>query len=119
MLLSEVVRLTRHEMECIDLAVAYVEKHHRDHISAEDLSMEAGVSKKKLYAGFLKKTGCTPHCYQTKVRIEKAKSLLEEAELPIKAIAKTLGYKTHSHFSEVFKEIVSMTPEEYRNTYAA
>jgi two-component system response regulator YesN len=104
-------------MECIELAVAYVEKHHRDRISVEDLSMEVGLSKKKLYAGFSKKTGGTPHQYQTRVRIEKAKSLLEEAALPIKAIAKTIGYKTHSHFSEVFKEIVSMTPEEYRNRY--
>jgi transcriptional regulator GlxA family with amidase domain len=119
MLLTEVVRLNRHEMQCIDLAIAYIEKHYWDRISAEDLSQEVGLSKKKLYAGFLKKTGSTPHCYQTRVRIEKAKSLLEDARLPIKSVARTLGYKTHSHFSEVFKEITALTPEEYRRVSAA
>ena len=119
MLLTEVVRLNRHEMQCIDLAIAYIEKHHQDRISAEDLSIEAGLSKKKLYAGFFKKTGFTPHHYKIRVRIEKAKSLLEDATLPIKAIARTIGFKTHSHFSEVFKEITSLTPEEYRSKYAA
>ncbi|HEX9512838.1 MAG TPA: AraC family transcriptional regulator [Puia sp.] len=105
-------------MQCIDLAIAYIEKHHQDRISVEDLSMEAGLSKKKLYAAFLKKTGFSPHYYQNRARIEKAKSLLADAVLPIKAIAKTIGYKSHSHFSEIFKSITSLTPEEYRSKYA-
>ena len=119
MLLLDAVRLNRHDMQCIDLAIAYIEKHYQDRISSEDLYQEVGLSKKKLYAGFLRRTGNTPHCYQTHVRIEKAKTLLEDARLPIKAVAKTLGYKTHSHFSEVFKGITDLTPEEYRRVSVA
>lgn len=118
MLLSEVVRLNRHEIQCVELAIAYIEKHYRNRISTENLSIEAGLSKKKLYAGFLKKTGCTPHHYKNKIRIEKAKLMLADTALPIKAIAATIGYKSHSHFSEVFKEITSLTPDEYRSKSA-
>ena len=119
MLLTEVVRLNRHEMQCVELAIAYVEKHHRDHISTECLSIEAGLSKKKLYAGFLKRTGFTPHHYKNKFRIEKAKSLLADTALPIKAIAAAIGYKSHSHFTEVFKDFTSLTPDGYRSKCAS
>jgi len=50
------------------------------------------------------------------VRIEKAKELLDNPALRIGEVAEEVGFIDIAHFSKVFKKIVGMSPNEYRNT---
>ena len=81
--------------------------------------MEVNLSVPKLQAGLKQLTGHTLGCYHEQVKIKAAKSLLEETDLPLKAIARKVGFKTHSHFGEVFKRITQMTPSAYRNEHGS
>ena len=98
-------------------AIDYIHNHYSNHISQEALSLEVNLSVPKLQAGLKQLTGLTLGSYQERVKITVAKSLLEETDLPLKAIAQKVGFKTHSHFGEVFKRVINMTPSAYRNEY--
>ena len=53
--------------------------------------------------------------YLHKVRINKAKDLLENKEIGIKDISTQVGYNNINNFYKKFKEYTSMTPIEYKN----
>lgn len=114
MRLNGTTLLCRYDMICIDQAIAYIEKNYRNAISAEQLSIEAGMSIRKLRFGLKKKTGLSLHEFHFTVRIEQAKPMLLNTAYPLKAIASSVGFKTESHFCKRFKEITSKTPIEYR-----
>jgi two-component system response regulator YesN len=52
--------------------------------------------------------------YISKMRIDKAKSLLRDRELPISRIALEVGYPEQSYFTKVFKKIEKCTPKAFR-----
>lgn len=108
------VRLSHYDMTCIDRALAYIDQHYRNALSAEQLSIEAELNIKKLRAGIRKKTGYTLHEYHFKVRIDKAKVLLLQSGYPLKQIAATVGFKNESHFCQKFRQFVGVTPNEFR-----
>ncbi|MCD8337171.1 MAG: helix-turn-helix transcriptional regulator [Lachnospiraceae bacterium] len=56
--------------------------------------------------------------YLTRVRVEKAKELLEKPDLSIKAISSLCGYSDPNYFSRLFKKQTDMTPREYRMKYS-
>jgi len=47
-------------------------------------------------------------------RIETAKSLLKNTNLPVKAISERVGYETESNFCAIFKQKCGCTPTKYR-----
>ncbi|MGH1886529.1 helix-turn-helix transcriptional regulator [Enterococcus avium] len=47
-------------------------------------------------------------------RIEQAKVLLTQSNLSIKSISQNIGYSQTSYFCKIFKELVGMTPVNYR-----
>lgn len=57
-------------------------------------------------------TGLTE--YITKVRIEQAKRLLSETDFSIRDISIQTGYTTDKYFVQVFKDVVGITPSQYR-----
>lgn len=50
-----------------------------------------------------------------RTRIAKAQELLKEQSLRIGDIAEQVGFLDMAHFSRVFKKIVGMSANEYRN----
>ena len=51
------------------------------------------------------------------IRIEMAKSLLEQCESPIAGIASELGYRHSTHFARAFRKSCGLTPREYRRMH--
>ena len=54
--------------------------------------------------------------YQTLLRIEYSKRLLEEKQLPIIDVGCECGFNTPSQFIRAFKGLTGMTPSEYRHS---
>ncbi len=52
--------------------------------------------------------------YLNFLRIEEAKRLLLTSELQIKEVALNVGYENQQHFLRVFKEVVGITPTEFK-----
>jgi AraC-like DNA-binding protein len=50
-----------------------------------------------------------------RLRIERAKTLLEQNGSKISEVAATLGFADQSHFTRKFRCVVGITPAKYRN----
>jgi CheY-like chemotaxis protein/nitrogen-specific signal transduction histidine kinase len=75
---------------------------------------ELGVSRALLYNKMRAITGAGAKEYITKIRIEKAKSLMETTTLPIVDIAEMTGFTSQSYFSTAFKNQTGMSPSQYK-----
>ena len=62
------------------------------------------------------KTGVSYKSYTIQAKINKAKELLADTDLPIYEIATTLGYKSNQHFSHLFQIQTGLLPTEYRSS---
>ena len=63
---------------------------------------------------FKTQVGYSPLAYQTRLRIERAKDLLQATDLRVSEIAQRIGYQNPMYFSSTFKKHTGMTPLEYR-----
>jgi AraC-like DNA-binding protein len=63
---------------------------------------------------FKKSTGVPPRRFVLQRRIEEAQALLAAPELPIAAVARSVGFGTPSHFSTTFRRFTGFTPSDYR-----
>jgi AraC family transcriptional regulator len=92
----------------------YVEAHLDSGIGLADLAKAAGLSRMHFAAQFRAATGYRPREYLLHQRIEHAKSLLSNTQMPIVEVALTVGFSSQAHFSTVFKRITSETPARWR-----
>jgi AraC family transcriptional regulator len=63
---------------------------------------------------FRQATGVAPHRYVLERRVERAKALLRQSDMPITEIADRIGCSSHSHFSVLFHRITGLTPRQFR-----
>ncbi len=63
---------------------------------------------------FLKATGTSVHQHTLQTRATKARTMLIETDLPIKAIADSLGYQNVFYFSRQFKQLIGVSPAQFR-----
>jgi len=66
---------------------------------------------------FKQATGSTPIQFLMHRRVDLAKQLLVESELPIVEIGLRAGFKNQSHFTTLFRKITALTPKAYRNEH--
>ena len=65
-------------------------------------------------SAFKKALGETPHSYLIKIRISKAKVLLETTDYSLSDIAQKIGFKKASSFTSQFKASTGIRPSKYR-----
>jgi AraC family transcriptional regulator len=93
----------------------YMEEHLQDNLSLDQLARGTNYSRGHLLRMFRAATGKTPHRYLTERRIERAKSMLLEAEkISLTNIAAWCGFSSQSHMTRVFREQVGVTPSEFK-----
>lgn len=98
----------------IDGVIAYIEKHYADPISLESIAQHFYVSKEHLSRAFKSTTGENLSDFIVRTRMEKAKNLLEKAEISIKHAARLTGYPELPYFHRVFKKQFGITPGEFK-----
>jgi len=117
--------LKLHEMYSSNLninitnSINYIHDNYKKKINLTKLSGMSGFSKFHFSRIFKNETGYSPINYIIKLKIEKAKELLEyDNHLKIKEIAKEIGYDDEFYFSKIFKIKTTLTPREYKNKYS-
>ena len=63
---------------------------------------------------FKKETGQNIKTYITQIKLDVAKDMLANPNIPISLISCEIGYTNFSHFTQMFKKYENMTPTEYR-----
>ena len=90
----------------------------RENISAplnmRRMARSLSVSERTLFRRFKSATGWTPNAWLQRIRIDSARSSLELTNDSIGTIAACTGYSDRAFFSQVFRQLVGMTPTDYR-----
>ena len=88
----------------------FIDAHVGKDLTIEALANQACLSPFHFARAFKAATGTAPHRYLTGRRIEYAKKLIAEDQLPIGAIADICGFSSQAHLTRWFKRIVGVTP---------
>lgn len=94
--------------------LTYITKHYMENVTLKSLSRTAQISEAECSRFFHDMMGMTPFEYLNQYRIEKSCEMLPDSEKSIGEIALECGFNSFSYFSKRFKEIMYMTPKEYR-----
>ena len=88
-----------------------------DRFSIDDVAAVVGLSPRHFKRRFKKATGENPLHYLQKIRMEKAKNMLETSLENIETITATVGYEDSRTFRRLFKKYTSLSPREYRDRF--
>lgn len=110
--ISEKQETTKQLMERVE---RYVQKHLAEGITVASIADNFGLVPPYLSRLFKEYSGYTLSQYIQKIRIERAKSLLEmDGDILAKDVAEIVGYPNPLYFSKIFKKKVGVYPSEYK-----
>ncbi|QKS45080.1 helix-turn-helix domain-containing protein [Paenibacillus cellulosilyticus] len=99
--------------------MAYIQTHFQSaEFSVPSMAAHFELSVSHIQRIFKERTGCTITEQLNEVRIQQAKKLLVESDMPIKDIVCEVGYYDVSSFIRKFKQSTFLTPGEYRKHHA-
>lgn len=98
-------------------AMVYIQENYSKDISLDDVSGQVNISPYYFSKIFKDETGENFIEYLTRVRIERAKELLVDANISVKEAGIQSGYSDPNYFSRIFKKQMDMTPSEYKARY--
>jgi AraC family transcriptional regulator, transcriptional activator FtrA len=81
------------------------------------MARHASVSPRTFARRFREETGTTPLQWLLSQRVQEARRLLEETDLPIDAIAWQAGFGTAASLREHFRRVTATTPTAYRRSF--
>ncbi len=83
-------------------------------LTAAEIYEKSGYSAPVVINAFRKYLSSSVNGYMTRIRMDRAKSLLATTGFTVLEIADRLGYSSLSHFTKLFKIHAGVTPSEYR-----
>ena len=103
--------------ELLEAAKNYILENYYTDISLDDISSYVYISTSHFARAFKKHYGISPIQYLLSVRIQKAKTMLEETNKKIGDIAIDVGFSAQQRFNDIFRKQIGMSPSEYRQHY--
>jgi AraC-like DNA-binding protein len=85
-------------------------------LDLKTLAAESGYSRSHFLRTFRAAIGCSPHQWLTRLRIEQAKTILQQQSISLIDIALACGFSSHAHFTNTFRQITGVTPSEFRRS---
>jgi AraC-like DNA-binding protein len=101
----------------IQSVMSYMDKHFNEKIRLDEMAKKFFVSKFLLAKEFKKYTGITPNEYLIGTRVNYAKELLQYSNYTVVQIAEMVGIDNVSHFINLFRNRVDMTPLDFRHEW--
>ncbi|OGX68692.1 MAG: DNA-binding response regulator [Paenibacillus sp. RIFOXYA1_FULL_44_5] len=98
----------------IQQAIQFIEEHLHESFSLRDAADHIHLNPSYLSSLFKEQTNLNFSEYVTRSRMQKAKELLLQTNLPITEIAEKVGYQTAKYFIKLFKEYEGSSPSFYR-----
>ncbi len=98
-------------------AQEWIEQHNSEAIDYEWLAQEFGMSRRSMERRFKQSLGVTPLGYLQKLRVERAKLLLEEGAHTFSEITYQVGYEDIPFFRKIFVRLTGLRPNEYQRRF--
>lgn len=101
----------------VEKILNYFEDHYGEKISLDQIAENMYLSPFYVSKIFKSETGDAPIQHLIKIRLEKAKELLEQGKAQsVQEVAAMVGYDDAYHFSKLFKKRFGITPTQARGT---
>lgn len=97
----------------------WLEKNTTQRVDYNKLAQTFRMSRRSLERRFKQATGMTPLSYLQRLRVEKAKQLLEEGTLTFNEITYAVGYEDISFFRKIFVRLTGLRPKEYQKKFTS
>ncbi len=98
-------------------AIHWIHGNYDRQIDVESLVRLSSLTRSVFFRAFKKETGCTPHEFFMRVKLDAARLMLTSTSLRITEIAHSLGFYDEFHFSKAFKKMYSISPSSCRSGY--
>jgi transcriptional regulator GlxA family with amidase domain len=106
--------LTASRDDVIDSAISYMREHLAEELTVSQLASMVAMSERTFIRRFREVAGMPPGHYLQRMRVDTAKRMLEQTDLPLEQIIDTIGYADVSSFRRLFKKEVAVSPGEFR-----
>lgn len=116
---SEFAPRTKHGDEVILKVQQWLWSQREQPVSVAEIADYALLEARTFLRRFTKATGMTPSEYQQRLRISRARELLEFSQRRVEQIASTVGYADAGQFRRIFRKIMGLTPSDYRRRFSA
>jgi len=80
----------------------------------ESIAAELNMSRAHFFRIFKEHTGLTPYQYHLELKLNRARQMLRNSDLPVKQVARLLGFSNVYHFSKLFKNKIGLAPTPWR-----
>ncbi|KAA1186206.1 AraC family transcriptional regulator [Paenibacillus sp. B2(2019)] len=97
-------------------SIEFLHQNYDQSIQVKDIAAAVNLHPGYLHRIFKSHTGRTLSDYLNMLRMEKAKMLLGQSDIPIAEIADYVGISSRQYFHPLFKKYTDNTPVEYRNS---
>lgn len=101
----------------VKTAMHYIEQHHNETITLDDIAASAHISKSECCRCFKRTLKLSPFEYLMRYRISEATRKLQEQDpitQSISDLAFSVGFNNTSYFNKLFKQYLHCTPKEYK-----
>ena len=101
----------------IKTAIRYIEEHHADSVTLEEIAGSIHISKSECCRCFKRTLGITPFEYLMKYRIFESARKMQQKEAvaeTISDLAASVGFNSPSYFNKIFKKYLKCTPLQYK-----
>ncbi|NLF71946.1 MAG: substrate-binding domain-containing protein [Candidatus Anammoximicrobium sp.] len=95
-------------------AIAFIRTQAATPIQVSDVLRDVAVSRSWLERRFQEALGRSPAEEIRRVRLERAKQLLADTELPVPQVAAASGFGSREYLAYAFRHATSLTPREFR-----
>lgn len=103
--------------DIVKKANEYINKNYANDISLSEIANHVSLSPTYFSNIYKQKANETFISALTRLRMEKAKALLEDPTVKASLIFELVGYKSYSHFFKTFKKYYNITPSKYQSLY--
>lgn len=102
------------EDPCVAAALNYIHRQAGRPLQIDDVVKHVAVSRRALEIRFRETIGRTILSEIQRIRLQRAKRLLTETDLPLSVVAESAGFGTPSYMVQVFRQRMGVTPAKFR-----
>ena len=100
--------------ESLGPVLTWMLEHLDEAFTVDDLARRSAMSPRTFARRFVAETGTTPHQWVTDQRVLRARTLLEDTDLPVEAVARDAGFGSAALLRHHFTRCTGITPTAFR-----
>ncbi|MCO7227486.1 GlxA family transcriptional regulator [Pleionea sp. CnH1-48] len=106
-----------HQNDIINL-IAWLEAKLQQTVTVEQMAEYLNTSVRTLHRRCIKALDMTPAQVLNELRLDRARELLHQPNIPVKSIAYECGYSSQEALSSAFKKRFGVAPKRYRERFS-